>query len=61
MIALRKDINAKEVTMDNFKKAFEKIQPSITEKDIQRYKEIEKQYLKVARGAAIRTSQHYMG
>ena len=61
MIALREDINANEVNMENFKKAFEKIKPSITDKDLEKYKEIENQYLKVARGAAIRKSQNYMG
>ncbi len=61
MIALRKDLNAKEITMGNFKEAVNKIKPSITENDIKKYKEIEEQYLKVARGAAIREAQHYMG
>ncbi len=61
MVALRKNIKAKEVTMGDFKKAFEKIKPSITENDIKKYKEIEEQYLRVARGAAIREAQNYMG
>ncbi len=61
MIALRKDIKASEITMGDFKKAFEKIKPSITETDIKKYKEIEEKYLRVARGAAIRESQNYMG
>jgi len=61
MVALRKNINAKEVTMGDFKKAFEKIKPSITENDLKRYKTIEEQYLRVARGAAIREAQNYMG
>ncbi len=61
MAALRKNIKAKEVTMNDFKKAFEKIKPSITETDIKKYKEIEEQYLRVARGAAIREAQNYMG
>jgi transitional endoplasmic reticulum ATPase len=61
MLALRADINAKEVTMADFKKAFKKIKPSITEEDIKKYTDIEEQYLRVARGAAIREVQNYMG
>ena len=61
MTALRKDISAKEVKMDNFKEALKKIKPSITEQDVKRYKQIEEQYLRVARGAAIRKAQTYMG
>ena len=61
MIALRNNIKAEEVTMNDFRKAFEKIKPSITESDIKKYKEIEEQYLRVARGAAIRETQNYMG
>ena len=61
MIALRKDISAKEVKMEHFKEALKKIVPSITEQDIKKYKQIEEQYIRVARGAAIRKAQTYMG
>ncbi len=61
MIALRNDLKAKEITMNNFEEAVKKIKPSITENDIKKYKEIEEQYLKVARGAAMREAHAYMG
>jgi transitional endoplasmic reticulum ATPase len=61
MIALRKDIKAKEITMGNFEDAVKKVRPSITENDVKKYKEIEEQYLKVARGAAMRETHQYMG
>ncbi|MBU3940956.1 MAG: AAA family ATPase, partial [Nanoarchaeota archaeon] len=59
MLALRKDLNAKEVTMEHFEEALKKVTPSITEKDIEKYKEIESQYIRTARGAAIREASYF--
>ncbi len=39
LLALRENINAKEVTMDHFKKAMEKIKPSVDKKTAERFKE----------------------
>jgi transitional endoplasmic reticulum ATPase len=61
MLALRRDIDAKEITNKDFKEALEKVKPSITEQDIKLYEEIEQRYIRTARGAAIREAQAYMG
>jgi len=47
--ALRKDINAKIVTMDDFEEALKKVKPSVSENTAQRYKKIEENYLKPAK------------
>ncbi|NPA38674.1 MAG: CDC48 family AAA ATPase [Candidatus Nanohaloarchaeota archaeon] len=39
LLALREDINAKEVTLEHFKKAMEKIKPSVDKKTAERFKE----------------------
>ena len=54
ILALRIDMNAKEVNMKNFEDALLKIKPSITQEDVKKYEEIEEEYLRTARGAAIR-------
>jgi len=59
MLALRKNLNAKEVTMEHFEEALKKVTPSITEKDIEKYKQIESQYIRTARGAAIREANYF--
>ena len=63
IIALRKDMNTKKVNMADFNEALKKVKPSITTEDIKRYEDIEDEYLRVARGAAIREKDHltYMG
>ncbi len=53
MLALRDDLNIKEITMKYFEEALKKQTPSIREQDIKKYEEIESQYLRTARGAAI--------
>jgi transitional endoplasmic reticulum ATPase len=60
MLTLREDINAKEITMKYFEEALKKVRPSIREQDIKKYEEIEAQYLRTARGAAIQ-EKSYMG
>jgi len=62
MIALRENINAKEVTMDHFRKGLEKVHGSVRPEDMKRYKEIEEYYIKTARGAAIQQMRtNYFG
>ncbi len=60
MLTLRENLNAKEITMKYFEEALKKVQPSIREQDIKKYQEIEAQYLRTARGAAIQ-EKSYMG
>ncbi len=59
MLALREDKEAKEVTESHLKKAMDKVAPSVTKADQERYKNIEKRYLRSARSALPETS--YMG
>lgn len=63
VLALRKDMNAKQITMKNFNEALKKVRASITPEDIKTYEEIEDTYLRTARGAAIRDKDAlaYMG
>jgi transitional endoplasmic reticulum ATPase len=60
MIALREDINVKEVEKRHFDEALKKVRASVTEKDLEKYKKIEENFLRTARGAAIR-EMNYMG
>jgi transitional endoplasmic reticulum ATPase len=60
MIALRKDIKVKEIDAKHFDEALKKVRASVTEKDLEKYKQIEEQFLKTARGAAIK-EMSYMG
>jgi len=61
MLALREDINAKKVTKKHFDEAMGKIQPSVSENDQKRYKQVEQRYLKSARAALSDTSASYTG
>jgi len=62
MIALRENIEAKEVKMCHFEKALQKVKSSIANEDIQKYKEIEESYIKTARSRAIRgRKESYIG
>jgi transitional endoplasmic reticulum ATPase len=49
IIALRKDIKAKDITMSNFEKALEKVRPSVT-KDVEEAYEALKEQFSAARG-----------
>ena len=60
MIAMHRDLEAKEVSMDDFNDALKKVKPSIRPQDVQKYKEIEDNYLRTARGAQI-NEVNYMG
>lgn len=61
MLALRENINAKEVKKKHFDAAMKKVGASITEDTIKRYKDIETNYLRSARAALERTPQSYTG
>jgi transitional endoplasmic reticulum ATPase len=56
MLALRENKDAKEVTEKHFEKAMEKVAPSVTKSDQERYKSIEKKYLRSAKSALPETS-----
>jgi transitional endoplasmic reticulum ATPase len=56
MLALRKDPDAKIITKENFTKAMDKVAPSVTKNDAERYRNIEKKYLRSAKAALPETS-----
>ena len=58
--ALRKDINSKQVSKDDFKEAMKKIRPSVTKSTLDMYKKMEEEYLKSAK-AAIPQESSYLG
>ena len=61
MIAMRKNPDTDEVTMEDFNEALKKVKPSIRMQDVERYKDIEEGYLRTARGAQINEATNYMG
>jgi len=61
MLALREDINATIVTKKHFDEAMDKVQPSVSDNDQKRYKQVEQKYLKSARAALANTSASYTG
>jgi transitional endoplasmic reticulum ATPase len=60
MIALRENINIKQVSKKHFDEAMKKVRPSVTPKDLETYKKIEQQYLRSAK-AALAPSTTYLG
>jgi transitional endoplasmic reticulum ATPase len=56
MLALREDKDAKSVSKKHFEKAMDKVGPSVSKNDADRYKNIEKKYLRSARSALPETS-----
>ena len=60
MSAMRHDIDAKEVTFADFMDAARKVKPSLRQQDVEKYQEIEENYLRTARGAQI-SETNYMG
>lgn len=51
MLALREDLNTKNVTKKDFDKAMEKVVASVSKADVERYKQVEQQYLRSAKAA----------
>ncbi|MDH3353067.1 MAG: CDC48 family AAA ATPase [Nanoarchaeota archaeon] len=51
MLALREDIDIKKVSKEHFDKAMQRVSPSVSENDQQRYQQIESKYLKSAKAA----------
>jgi transitional endoplasmic reticulum ATPase len=60
MLALREDINAKNVKIKHFIGALKKFSPSVTQDTIKKYKNIEQNYLRNAR-AALEVPRTYTG
>ncbi len=60
MIALRENINVKQIKKKHFDEALKKVKPSVTPKDLETYKKIEQQYLKSAK-AALAHNTSYLG
>ncbi len=60
MLALRNNINAKKVTKKDFEKAMEKVAPSVSKSDQERYQQIEQNYLRSAK-AALANGTSYTG
>jgi len=61
MLALRNDLDAKNVTKKNFDEAMNKVTPSISKKDVDAYKKIEEKYLKSAKAAIDQKGESYLG
>ena len=61
MLALRENIDTDKVTKKHFDKAMEKIMPSVSKADEQRYQRVESQYLKSAKAALTNSSASYAG
>ena len=60
MLALREDINIKQVSKKHFDEAIKKVKPSVTKGDMDLYQKIEETYLRSAK-AAIATQKPYLG
>jgi len=60
MLALRENMDAKEVKMKNFEEALKKVSGSVSKSDIDRYRKIETDYLKSAKSALERPIE-YLG
>ena len=60
MLALRENIDAKEVKMKHFEDAIKKVGASVTKADMDRYRKIETEYLRSAK-AALDVPKSYLG
>jgi len=61
MLALRENIKSEIVTAKHFDDAMEKVRPSVSKGDQERYKQIEEKYLKSAKAALSGGSTSYAG
>ena len=61
MLALRENINTKIVTLKHFEEAMNKVSPSVSTSDQERYEQVERKYLKSARAALQAPSATYTG
>jgi transitional endoplasmic reticulum ATPase len=61
MLALRENINIKEVKMKYFEEALRKVGASVTKSDMDKYRRIETDYLKSAKAALEKPQSPYLG
>jgi transitional endoplasmic reticulum ATPase len=61
MLALRENMDTEKVKKEHFLEAMEKVSPSVSKNDQDRYKQIESKYLKSAKAALASTSASYTG
>jgi len=61
MLALRSNIDAKTVEKAYFDAAMEKVTPSVSKRDLDRYRKIETEYLKSAKAALSQSAESYLG
>jgi transitional endoplasmic reticulum ATPase len=61
MLALRENIDAKEVQMRHFEEALKKVRPSVSKQAADRYAKMEEEYLKNARAALTPEVKSYLG
>jgi len=61
MLALREDIQTKEVKSKHFEEALKKVGPSVTKSDMDRYRRIETEYLRSAKAALETKQSAYLG
>jgi transitional endoplasmic reticulum ATPase len=61
MLALRENIESKEVKKKHFDEALNKVRASVGKGDIEKYKKIEENYLRSAKAALARDSASYLG
>ena len=61
MLALRENIETKQVTKKYFDEAMEKVLPSVSKSDQQRYQQVESKYLRSAKAALGDGSRSYTG
>jgi transitional endoplasmic reticulum ATPase len=60
MLALREDIESKEINMKYFEEAMKKVGASVTRLDMDRYRKIETEYLRSAK-SALEMTKSYLG
>ncbi len=61
LLALRENINAKEVKKENFEEALKRVPASISAEAMQAYTELESDYIKKARAGLVKDIPNYMG
>jgi len=61
MVALRENMNSKEVKKKHFEEAKKKVRPSVTKQSIEIYKKIENQFLNNAKAAVAEKGGSYFG
>jgi transitional endoplasmic reticulum ATPase len=59
MLALREDINSKEVKKKHFEDALNKVRPSVTKSTIEVYKKVEENFLKSAKAAVPQAGSYF--